>query len=126
MLRRDAGDAGTRSLVAISSVGAALAASWFAIWGLVLRVHLDDRPDLVTVQVVRFYVPALGAIALLGAWLVTRIPGRAWWAGLITAAVIAAMFGLGVWSFYAMYARSASLSADRVRGLVTFSGRAAV
>ena len=53
---------------------------------------------------VRFYVPALGAIALLGAWLVTRIPGPARWTGLISAAVIAAMFGLGVWSFYAMYA----------------------
>ena len=55
-------------------------------------------------QVVRFYVPALGAIALLGAWLVTRVPGRAWLAGLISAAVITALFGLGVWAFYAMYA----------------------
>jgi hypothetical protein len=56
------------------------------------------------VQVVRFYVPALGAIALLGAWLVTRIPGHAWRASVASAAVITAMFGLGVWSFYAMYA----------------------
>ena len=54
-------------------------------------------------QVVRFYVPAIGAIALLGAWLVTRIPGRAWLAGLISAAVITAMFGLGVWSFHTMW-----------------------
>ncbi len=50
---------------------------------------------MVTVQVVRFYVPALGAIALLGAWLVTRMPDRAWRAGL-TSAVITALFGLGV------------------------------
>jgi 4-amino-4-deoxy-L-arabinose transferase-like glycosyltransferase len=56
------------------------------------------------VQVVRFYVPALGAIALLGAWLVTRVPGRERWTGLASAAVIATMFCLGVWSFYAMYA----------------------
>ena len=55
-------------------------------------------------QIVRFYVPALGAISLLGAWLVTRIPGRAWRAGLTSAAVITALFALGVWSFYAMYA----------------------
>lgn len=55
-------------------------------------------------QVVRFYLPALGTIALLGAWLVTRIPGRAWLIGLISAAGIAALFGVGVWSFYAMYA----------------------
>jgi hypothetical protein len=56
------------------------------------------------VQVVRFYVPALGAIALLGAWLVTRIPGRAWLAGLTSTIVITALFVLGVWGFYDMYA----------------------
>jgi hypothetical protein len=48
--------------------------------------------------------PAIGAIALLGAWLVTRLPGRAWLAGLTSTAVITALFGLGVWAFYAMYA----------------------
>jgi len=85
------------------SVGAALAASWFAIWGLYSAYTWTADPTSVTVQVVRFYVPAIGAIALLGAWLVTRIPGRGWWAGLTSAAVIAAMFGLSVWSFYAMY-----------------------
>ena len=85
-------------------VGAALAASWFAIWGLYSAYTWTTDPTSVTAQVVRFYVPALGAIALLGAWLVTRIPGREWRAGLTSAAVITAMFGLGVWSFYAMYA----------------------
>jgi hypothetical protein len=48
-----------------------------------------------TLQVTRFYVPAIGANSLLGAWLVTRITGRAWLAGLISVAVITAMFGLG-------------------------------
>ncbi len=86
------------------SVGAALAASWFAIWGLYSAYTWTTDPTSVTVQVVRFYVPALGAIALLGAWLVTRIPGRAWRVGLTSAVVITAMFGVGVWSFYAMYA----------------------
>jgi hypothetical protein len=85
-------------------VGLALAASWFAVWGLYSTYTWTTDPTSVTVQVVRFYVPALGAIALLGAWPVTRIPGRARWAGLTAAAVVAAMFGLGVWSFYAMYA----------------------
>ena len=47
-------------------------------------------------------MPALGAISLLGAWLVTRIPGRAWVAGLTSATVIAVMFGLGAWSYHAM------------------------
>jgi hypothetical protein len=85
-------------------VGLNVAASWFAIWGVYSAYSWTADPTNLTVQVVRFYVPALGAIALLGAWLVTRIPGRAWRAGLTSAAVITAMFGLGVWSFYAMYA----------------------
>jgi hypothetical protein len=85
-------------------VALALAASWLAIWGLYSTyTWTADDPTKVTVQVVRFYVPALGAISLLGAWLVTRIPGRALRAGLIATVVIAALFGLGVWAFYAMY-----------------------
>jgi hypothetical protein len=85
-------------------VGLALATSWLAIWALYSAYTWTTDPTSVTVQVVRFYVPALGAIALLGAWLVTRIPGPAWRAGLISAAVVAALFGLGVWEFHAMYA----------------------
>jgi len=103
MRRRAGGEAGAAARRDLS-VGAALAASWLAIWGLYSAYTWTTDPTSVTVQVVRFYVPALGAIALLGAWLVTRIPGPARWTGLISAAVIAAMFGLGVWSFYAMYA----------------------
>jgi hypothetical protein len=102
VLRRAGGEAGAvvrRDL----AVGLALAASWLAIWGLYSAYTWTTDPTSVTVQVVRFYVPAIGAIALLGAWLVTRIPGRPWRAGL-TSAVITAMFSLGVWSFYAMYA----------------------
>jgi hypothetical protein len=56
------------------------------------------------VQVVRFYVPAIGAISLLGAWLVTRLRGGALVTGVMSAAVIAALFGVGISSFYAMYA----------------------
>jgi hypothetical protein len=103
MLRRAGGEAGAVAR-RDASVGAALAASWFAIWGLYAAYTWTTDPTSVTVQVVRFYVPAMGAIALLGAWLVTRIPGPARWAGVTSAVVIAAMFGLGVWSFYAMYA----------------------
>ena len=64
----------------------------------------EDDPGEDTLQTVRFYVPAIGAISLLGAWLVTRIPGRAWLAALTSAAVVTAMFGLGAWSFHAMIA----------------------
>jgi len=102
VLRRVGGDAAVarRDLW----VGLTLAASWLAIWGLYSAYTLTTDPTSVTVQVVRFYLPAIGAIALLGAWLVTRIPGRAWLSGVTSAAVIAALFGVGVWSFYAMYA----------------------
>jgi hypothetical protein len=85
-------------------VGLTVAASWFAIWGLYSAYTWTADPTSVSVQVVRFYVPAIGAISLLGAWLVTRIPGRAGLAGLTAAAVITALFALGVSSFYAMYA----------------------
>jgi len=87
-------------------VGLALAASWFAVWGLYAAYYWTANPFGTTLQFARFYVPALGPISLLGAWLVTRIPGRPWVAGLASAAVIAVMFGLGAWSFHAMAATS--------------------
>src|SRR6266480_1123009 len=102
VLRRIGGQAGAVARRDLS-VGAALATSWFAIWGLYSAYSWTTDPTSVTVQVVRFYVPAIGAISLLGAWLVTRIPGRAWPRGLTSAAVVAALFGLGVWEFHAMY-----------------------
>ena len=103
VLRRTDGEAG-RSARRDLGVGLALAASWFAIWGLYSAYTWTTDPTSVTVQVVRFYLPALGAIALLGAWLVTRIPGRAWRPGLTSTVVITALFALGVWAFHAMYA----------------------
>ena len=103
MLRRAGGQAdalASRDLW----VGLALFASWLAIWGLYSTYTWTTDPTSVTVQVVRFYLPAIGAISLLGAWLVTRIPGRPWAAGLTSTAVSVAMFGLGAWAFHAMYA----------------------
>jgi hypothetical protein len=85
-------------------VSLALAAAWLAIWGLYSAYYWTNDPSEDTLQTVRFYVPAIGPISLLGAWLVTRIPGRAWLAGLVSAAVVAAMFALGAWSFHAMVA----------------------
>jgi hypothetical protein len=85
-------------------VGIAVAASWFAIWGLYSTYTWTTDPTNGSVSEVRFYVPAIGAIALLGAWLVSRLPGRTWASGLTSTAVITALFGLGVWAFYAMYA----------------------
>jgi hypothetical protein len=84
--------------------GLALAGSWVAIWGVYATYYWTNDPSEDTLQTVRFYLPAAGAISLLGAWLVTRIPGRPWLAGLTSAAVVAAMFVLGDWSFHTMIA----------------------
>lgn len=53
-------------------------------------------------QAVRFYVPALGAISLLGAWPVVRVARRAPLTAVTSAAAVMAMLGLGLWSFHAM------------------------
>jgi hypothetical protein len=103
MLRRAGGEEGVAARRDLW-VGLSLAASWLAIWGLYSAYTWTLDPTSVTVQLVRFYLPAIGAIALLGAWLVTRIPGRAWLGGLVSAVVIAGMFGLGIRAFYDMYA----------------------
>ncbi len=85
-------------------VGITLAASWLAIWGLYSTYTWTTDPTNGSVSDVRFYLPPIGTIALLGAWLVTRLPGRTRLRGLTTTAIITALFGLGVWAFYAMYA----------------------
>ena len=85
-----------------ATVGIALGAAWFAIWGLYALYNWTAYPGLSTLQSVRFYVPALGPIALLAAWLVTRMPGRPTAAALTATAVVAGLFGLGIWSFSAM------------------------
>jgi hypothetical protein len=50
-----------------------------------------------------FYVPALGAISLLGAWLLVRAPRKLPLAAITAFAVVAALFGLGGWAFHDMY-----------------------
>jgi hypothetical protein len=84
-------------------VAAALAASWLAIWGLYSTYTWTNDPTNGSVGDVRFYVPALSAIALLGAWLVTRLPRSPSLRSLVTVTVIAVLFGLGIWAYYAMY-----------------------
>jgi hypothetical protein len=69
--------------------GALLTACWLGVFGLYLAYDWTVRMSEgdATVHVVRFYVPALGAIALLAAWLVRRLPA---WAPLaVLAAVVA-------------------------------------
>ncbi len=88
------------------AVGLALGVSWLAIWGLYFAYARTVGPGSAAttfvLPLVRFYVPALGLIALLGAWLVTRLPSRGALAGVAAVAVTAALFGLGVHSFDVM------------------------
>jgi hypothetical protein len=87
------------------AVGLALAASWFSVWGLYTTYTWTARPGIGAWQTARFYVPAIGAIALLGAWLAIRAPHLVHWprraplAAAASAAVVVAMFALGAWSF---------------------------
>ena len=85
-------------------VGLALVSSWCAVWGLYAAYDWTAAPGLTTLQAVRFYVPALGAISLLGAWLLVRVPGRPSLAALTPAAAVLVLAGLGLWSFAAMRA----------------------
>jgi len=81
-----------------AAIGLALGASWLCAWGLYAAYEWTAAPGLSTLQSVRFYLPAIGPIALLGAWTLTRLPLRR---GLAVAAFVAvvATFGLGIWSF---------------------------
>jgi hypothetical protein len=85
------------------AVGAALGGSWLAIWALYSAYTWTTDPTNVAIQDVRFYLPAIGIISLLAAWLVTRIASPARRAA-ATSAVVIVMFGIGVSSFHAMYA----------------------
>ena len=67
--------------------------------GTLRGLRLDGSSGLTTLQAARFHVPALGAIALLGAWLVVRVTPRAGLAALTSAAVVPALFALGLWGF---------------------------
>jgi hypothetical protein len=106
-LRRADGEHAARARRDLA-VGLALTASWFSVWGLYAAYTWTAHPGGGTLQVVRFYVPALGAIALLGAWLLAQL--GTWLAprarraplALTSTALVMAMFGLGAWSFATM------------------------
>ena len=102
---RSRGAGGERAALARRDLaaGLALTASWAAVWGLYATYTWTAGPGLSTLQAVRFYVPALGAISLLGAWLLVRVPRRQSLAAIATFAVAGALFGLGAQAFHDMY-----------------------
>ncbi len=84
------------------AVALALGAVWLSAWGLYAAYTWTTHPLLTTLQVVRFYVPAIGIISLLGAWLLVKLPVRAPVAAVASTVAIAILFGLGIWSFDSM------------------------
>jgi hypothetical protein len=77
-------------------VGGALAAGWLGIWGVYLCYDWTVRQsaDLgSSVHVVRFYLPALGLVALLGAWFLAQLPR--WTAAVVLVLLVA----LGAWDY---------------------------
>jgi hypothetical protein len=85
------------------AIALALAASWAAVWVLYATYTWTAAPGLSTLQAVRFYVSTLGAVSLLGAWLLVRAPRRQPLVAVTTLVVVAALFGLGGWAFHDMY-----------------------
>ncbi len=79
-----------------AAVGSMLALGWFGIWGLYSAyswtVGQAAGGGGNSVHVIRFYLPAIGLIALLGAWLLTQLPG---W---LPAVGLAAILGIGATS----------------------------
>ena len=77
-------------------VALALGAGWLAVWGLYGTYTWTVGQTLGPgnpLHVVRFYVPALGLMALLGTWLLTHLPK---WAA---ASLLALVVGLALWSY---------------------------
>jgi hypothetical protein len=98
------------------AVGLSLAASWLALWGLYSAytwtapmAKAGSLSTLVVYPLVRFYVPALGLIALLGAWLMTHVPRKAAPPVVAVVAVVGVMFGLGLHSFDVMDSSAGAL-----------------
>lgn len=77
-------------------IGTFLAVGWIGMWGLYFAYDWTVRMAGGAgggVHVIRFYLPALGLITLLAAWLLVQLPR---W---LTAVVLVALIGLGAWSY---------------------------
>jgi len=79
-----------------AAVAAALAAGWIGIWGLYAAYDWTARTGSMPgggIHVIRFYLPALGLISLLAAWLLAHLPR---WLPIVALAVL---IGLGARSY---------------------------
>ncbi len=80
-----------------AALGLAMAAAWFGLWGMYLaydwtaRMGAGDRSG--GLHLIRFYLPALGVIAVLATWLVKQLPG---WVAPVS---VVGLFALGILTF---------------------------
>jgi hypothetical protein len=77
-------------------IGGFLAIGWIGIWGLYSAYDWTARMAGGAgggIHVIRFYLPALGLITLLAAWLLVQLPR---W---VTMVVLVVVIGLGAWSY---------------------------
>jgi hypothetical protein len=89
------------------AVGTALAASWLSVWALYAAYTWTARPGIGTWPTARFYLPAIGPIALLGAQLLVGAPSlvrlsrpASLAANAGAAAVVVMLFAFGAWTFH--------------------------
>jgi len=79
-----------------ATVALVLTLGWLSVWGLYVMYTWTVGQAVGSsnpVHVVRFYLPALGLIALLAAWILKQLPR--WFA----LALLVALSALGMWSF---------------------------
>ena len=82
-------------------VGVVLATGWIAIWGLYAAYDWTARMGSGAgsdIHVIRFYLPALGLISLLGAWLLAQLPR---WLPIV---LLVVLIGLGARSYQTLVA----------------------
>ena len=97
--RGPADDPGNDTASRDLGIGLVLALAWAALWGVYAAYEWTARfPQGSTLQLVRFYLPAIAVMALLGARLLVRFPGTA------AMACVVVLFALGGWSFAGTHA----------------------
>jgi hypothetical protein len=89
-------------------VAALLGITWIGIWGLYLSYAWTAQMSAQSgsaIHVIRFYLPALGPMALLAAWPLVHVLRRGGRRGAIAVAVVVvALSGAGAWSYQSLVA----------------------
>ncbi len=102
--RRADAERHTRRLDAI--VAGVLGIAWMGFWGLYLCYDWTAQMSAQSgsaIHVIRFYLPALGPIALLAAWPLARVLHRGGRRGILAVIVLLfALVGAGAWSYQSL------------------------